>query len=228
MNENKLFEMISLDRLKTMYTDIKRKINKKVDKVTGKGLSEVDVTSEMKQGWDEAQPNVIESISVQKSTDESDTVLQVQENGKKVIIPIPGKFSELTNDLTGDNELLTRKFYVDVLLPAIAASQAGNINQVVCKDGVLPEHPLSNTIYYVPAKKTIDGEEHNYYTEYMLVTIVEGEGDDAVTTQRLEKFGDTRMDLSGYVKLESIYEVTNQDILDMIEEVDAGETTPTT
>lgn len=223
MDENKLFEIISIERLKTMYTDIKRKINKKVDKVAGKSLSEIDVTSEMKEGWDKAQPNVIESISVQKSTDTEDTVLQIQEEGKKIIIPIPGKFSDLQNDLTGDNELLTKKFYVDVLLPEIAASQAGNINKVVCADGNLPENPMDNTIYFLPAKKTIDGEEHNYYTEYMLVTVIEGEGESAVTTQRLEKFGDTRVDLSGYIKMDSVYEVTNQDILDMIAEVDEQE-----
>ena len=83
---------------------VNTELDKKVDKVSGKGLSTNDLTNELKGQYDaaythsqsahapvDAQANVIESVKV------NGTALTV--TGKAVDITVPTKVSELTNDV---------------------------------------------------------------------------------------------------------------------------------
>ena len=85
-------------------TRVNTELDKKVDKVEGKGLSTNDLTNELKGNYDaayahsqvahapaDAQANVIESVKV------NGTALTV--TGKAVDITVPTKVSELTNDV---------------------------------------------------------------------------------------------------------------------------------
>lgn len=85
-------------------TRVNTELDKKVDKVDGKGLSTNDLTNELKGNYDaayahsqvahapaEAQANVIESVKV------NGTALTVV--GKAVDITVPTKVSELNNDV---------------------------------------------------------------------------------------------------------------------------------
>lgn len=225
------FRDFFIGKLKVLYTEVSKSIGKKVDKIDGKGLSEVDVTPTMRDTWNDAQPNVIESIKVRKKSDTAGSgVVVTPDDSKTVEIVIPNSLSEMTNDLTGDNELLTVKFYKDQIGPAISAAVAGSLQKIVCLDGVLPENPLESAIYLVP-KSTTDAngntvipEGTNIYDEYVLVTTTKTVNGVEQTTKSMEKLGDTEIDLSGYVKFSSVTttKITAKQVTDMMDKVDAA------
>ena len=102
------------DGVKVSLTDVSDKISKKVDKISGKGLSTNDLTSTLKSNYDkayehsksdhapsEAEKNVV--VGIQKNG----TDLTVDSSTRKVNITVPTKTSELTNDSgfkTTDND----------------------------------------------------------------------------------------------------------------------------
>lgn len=197
---------LTLAGLQTFYAGLKTKLNGKVDVEEGKGLSEINVTQTMVNGWNAAEKNVIVGVQVKKGDATSD--LEVSED-RKVVVEIPTKYSDLTNDLTGDDALLNQKFYTDTIAPAIAAVKDGSLSIAIVT--ALPagteEDPIDPTkIYFVP--KEGSSEDDNVYDEYMVVT-----KDGA---KSLEKIGDTKIDLSGYVLKTDIEVISDDEIAEIL------------
>lgn len=70
---------LTLSGLQTFYAGIKTKLDTKVDKVTGWGLSQNDLTDELKAQYDQAEKNVIVTVKVNGSalTPDSDRAVDV-------------------------------------------------------------------------------------------------------------------------------------------------------
>ena len=106
-----------LDENGLLYYDgkIKGRLNTKVDKVTGKGLSTNDLTNELKQTYDETvikvdqiiaeggEPNVIETVKVNGTalTPDAEKAINIDLSGYAKTTDLPTKVSELTNDGDG-------------------------------------------------------------------------------------------------------------------------------
>ena len=106
-----------LDENGLLYYDgkIKGRLNTKVDKVTGKGLSTNDLTNELKQTYDETvtkvdqiiaeggEPNVIETVKVNGTalTPDAEKAVNIDLSGYAKTTNLPTKVSDLTNDGDG-------------------------------------------------------------------------------------------------------------------------------
>lgn len=93
------------DATKPISTAQQTALDKKVDKVTGKGLSTNDLTSTLKTNYDAAYTHSISAHA--PSNAEHNVIVGIQKNGtdisansstRKVNITVPTKISELTND----------------------------------------------------------------------------------------------------------------------------------
>ena len=106
-----------LDENGLLYYDgkIKGRLNTKVDKVTGKGLSTNDLTNELKQTYDETvskvdqiiaeggEPNVIETVKVNGTalTPDAEKAVNIDLSGYAKTTDLPTKVPDLTNDGDG-------------------------------------------------------------------------------------------------------------------------------
>ena len=106
-----------LDENGLLYYDgkIKGRLNTKVDKVTGKGLSTNDLTDALKQTYDETvskvdqiiaeggEPNVIETVKVNGTalTPDAEKAVNIDLSGYAKTTDLPTKVSDLTNDGDG-------------------------------------------------------------------------------------------------------------------------------
>lgn len=106
-----------LDENGLLYYDgkIKGRLNTKVDKEAGKGLSTNDLTNELKQTYDETvikvdqiiaeggEPNVIETVKVNGTalTPDAEKAVNIDLSGYTKKTDLPTKVSELTNDGDG-------------------------------------------------------------------------------------------------------------------------------
>lgn len=106
-----------LDENGLLYYDgkIKGRLNTKVDKVTGKGLSTNDLTNELKQTYDETvskvdqiiaeggEPNVIETVKVNGTAliPDAEKAVNIDLSGYAKTTDLPTKVSDLTNDGDG-------------------------------------------------------------------------------------------------------------------------------
>jgi hypothetical protein len=106
-----------LDENGLLYYDgkIKGRLNTKVDKVTGKGLSTNDLTNELKQTYDETvtkvdqiiaeggEPNVIDTVKVNGTalTPDAEKAVNIDLSGYAKTTDLPTKVSDLTNDGDG-------------------------------------------------------------------------------------------------------------------------------
>lgn len=106
-----------LDENGLLYYDgkIKGRLNTKVDKVTGKGLSTNDLTDALKQTYDETvskvdqiiaeggEPNVIETVKVNGTalTPDAEKAVNIDLSGYVKTTDLPTKVSDLTNDGDG-------------------------------------------------------------------------------------------------------------------------------
>ena len=151
---------------------------------------------------------------------------------------VPTKLSEFENDLGLDDVYLKKtdaeSTYVkisDYNTKIAALEKADTDNLQAAKDYVddavgaitgfdfqivesLPAQGEKGIIYLVAATPDANvTSDHNVYDEYIVV--VENE------VKRAEKIGDTKLDLSGYVKAEDVVAVTDQEIEAMIAAVDA-------
>ena len=106
-----------LDENGLLYYDgkIKGRLNTKVDKVTGKGLSTNDLTNELKQTYDETvskvdqiiaeggEPNIIETVKVNGTalTPDAEKAVNIDLSGYAKTTDLPTKVSDLTNDGDG-------------------------------------------------------------------------------------------------------------------------------
>ena len=121
--------------LKADKTATTASLNTKVDKVTGKGLSTVDVTTTMENQWNLAQANIIESIKV---------------NGVK-ITPTSGKEVNLSV-ITGaqvDGKIITAIGNIVLFTPKVVS--------------VLPATGASNILYIVPKTDGSGTDVHSEY-----------------------------------------------------------------
>lgn len=205
------FKVLSVAGLKTFYNGLMTKItNKFVAKVDGKGLSEVDVTTAMKEGWDEAEKNVIVGLNVKKG--DTETPVSIDEATRTGVITVPDKFSDLLNDLSGDDTLLNQKFYTDNIAPAIAAVKDGSLK--ITKVDTLPvDADLDPTNIYLVPKVSENPEEGNIYEEYIVLVTTTGEGESAVTTKVAEKIGETKIDLTNYLEINDVEAITDEEIM---------------
>lgn len=106
-----------LDENGLLYYDgkIKGRLNTKVDKVTGKGLSTNDLTDALKHTYDETvskvdqiiaeggEPNVIETVKVNGTalTPDAEKAVNIDLSGYAKTTDLPTKVSDLTNDGDG-------------------------------------------------------------------------------------------------------------------------------
>ena len=106
-----------LDENGLLYYDgkIKGRLNTKVDKVTGKGLSTNDLTNKLKQTYDETvskvdqiiaeggEPNVIETVKVNGTAliPDAEKAVNIDLSGYAKTTDLPTKVSDLTNDGDG-------------------------------------------------------------------------------------------------------------------------------
>lgn len=163
-------------------------LNKKVNSVTGKGLSTNDYSNDEKTKLEGiatgAQVNVIESIKVNGT---AQTITD-----KSVDLKVPTKVSELTND---------SKFQSDTQVATAINNALKNITTIdyqVVTD--LPSTGVKGTIYL----KSNGGTSPNIYDEYIWV----GES--------FEKIGTTEVDLSNYWNTTNLIAMTNTDIDNVI------------
>lgn len=203
-------KFISLTSLEMLVVKIKELF---VQKEAGKGLSANDLTDVLKSSYDaahthskaahapdSAQPNVIESVSV------NGTALTV--TGKSVDVAVPTKVSDLTNDSgfqTGSQvstvvtAALAGYSSTDAMNTAIASAVASAVplkREIAAKLPAVSEAD-ANAIYLV---QKAGGNDGNIYTEYMVIS------------GQWEIIGDTAVDLTGYLKENDIAEVTQAEI----------------
>lgn len=165
---------------------LKLKLAEKVSKEDGKGLSTNDLTDELKQ----------------KILNAGDSTFTGDYNDLTNKPTIPTKTSELTNDSTYQSAAqveaaITGKGYQTAAQVQSAVAAAGHVTREIVEALPTAANAKENVIYLI-LKPT--AEEGNTYDEYMLVS---GE---------LEKIGDTRTDLSGYLKASDVTEITNAEI----------------
>lgn len=192
---------VTLTNLERFWQGIKAKLNNKVDVVEGKGLSTNDLTNELKEQYDLAEANVINSIKV------NGAAAEVEE--KAVNLTIPTKTSELSNDanfVTSEN--LSTNHYdksaidekVTTINEAIAAAATGKVTITIVEQ--IPEvgSAQQNVIYFVQKPSSDDEETNDVYNEYMLIN------------GAIELIGSTAVDLTGYVKKTDMEEITEEEV----------------
>lgn len=208
-----------IDENGLLYYDqkVKARLDDKVDKVDGKGLSTNDYTTEEKTKLtgiaEGAQVNVIESIELNgttftitdkkaSATIEAGKIDTIKVNGtaqpidsdKAVDITIPTKVSDLTNDSKFQTE--------DEVKTAIgdAIKDVSGIEYEIVS--VLPDKGAGKkgTIYLIANS----GSAPNIYDEYIFVN-----GD-------FEKIGTTEVNLTGYWAKADLVAITNAEIDDIV------------
>ena len=213
---------LTLAGLNTFWAGIKTKLNGKVDKVEGKGLSTNDLTNELKAQYDEAYRYV-------SLTDaEKNVIVAVKVNGEALVVDesravdvtVPTKTSDLENDsnyatTTGIASNYYNKEEIDsqvnTLEESITAAAAGKIACLAVDSidvdaktytiGAETKNAEANVIYLVP--KT-EAQSNNAKDEWMLINDV------------FEKVGDTEIDLEPYVKKEDIVAITDDEIAEVL------------
>jgi len=164
--------------LQELVVKIKAEDAKKVDKVSGKGLSSNDYTSAEKQKLADiaagAEVNVQSDWNVTDST--SDAFIKNKPD-------LSGFITNTVDNLT--NYYKKTETYTQVEVNTLIGNLKTIEIQIV---QTLPSTGQSNIIYLVP--KT-GGHSANIYTEYVWIS-----GNDP----RFEIIGDTEVDLSGYVQ----------------------------
>ena len=87
---------VTLSALQTFYSGLKTKLNGKVSVEEGKGLSEINVTQTMVDGWNAAEKNVIVGISVKKGEGDSSPVsATIDPESRVATIVFPSFFARL-------------------------------------------------------------------------------------------------------------------------------------
>lgn len=168
----------------TVYddTEIRGEIDDKVDKVSGKGLSTEDYTSEEKTklaGVDEgAEVNIIESITLNGTEVTPDA-------NKNVALTV---ITKAVNDLV--NYYLKSETYSKTEVDEIVTAIKNSRFEVVA---TLPTTDIkTNVIYLVPKSPS---QTSNVKDEYINLN---------GTTAGWEKIGDTEIDLSNYVTITAL------------------------
>ena len=168
---------VSYENMQSLFTGVSSKLDEKVEKVAGKGLSTEDYTTDEKTKLGgiaaDADVNVIESISVNGTPVAPDA-------NKNVALTV---MTNTVNDLVNyykKTETYTQS-EVDALIAAIVTLNIQAVNE-------LPTTDISRTTIYLVPKA--DAATQNAKDEYINL-----DG----TTAGWEKIGDTEIDLSDYV-----------------------------
>lgn len=181
-------------------------LGNKVDKVSGKGLSTNDFTTELKNKYDAT----VETVAGLTATGgEPNKVDDVKVNGTSVVsnkiatITVPTNNNQLTNGAgyqtaSQVESAITGKGYqtsaqVTSAINSAIADITGIDFQVVTS---LPSTGKKGVIYLV----SNSGSNPNSYDEYIYVN------------NKFEKIGTTDVDLSGYVKSSDLVAITNGEI----------------
>lgn len=197
-----------LDALFETKANVTAKLNQKVDKVEGKGLSTNDYTTAEKSKLAGiaagAQANVIESVKVDGAAlpvAEKAVNIDLSSFAKKT--DIKTKTSQLTNDSDFQNgtqveQKITGKGYqtsaqVQSLINAAVGKITGIDFQVVTE---LPGTGVKGVIYL----KSNGESAPNTYDEFIWVT------------DKYEKIGSTAVDLSGYLNTTNFKPLSNAEI----------------
>lgn len=174
-------------------------LGNKVDKVSGKGLSTNDYTTEEKTKLSGiatgAEVNVIETVKVNGT---AQTI-----TSKAVDISVPTNNNQLTNGAgyqtsSQVESAITAKGYqtASQVSTAISTAIAGVTQFDYSIVTSLPASGVKGTIYLV----SNSGTGTNLYDEYLWIN------------NKWEKLGTTTVDLSGYVKFTDLVAITNTEI----------------
>lgn len=206
-----IFKNFSEGNLSTLLLLIKNKYVQKVFKTGStteyKGLSDNDLTNELKSNYDaaythskadhapaDAQANIVEAVKV------NGTALTIED--KTVDIPVPLLSTDISTDKASTTKGASAKAVYDYVSSAIAGASGGLTIKILADgeydaDTGIPTVEGNNSyIYFVP----IAGGSNDAYKEYVFV-----EGN-------FECIGSTEVDLSGYVKSEDLVEFTTEEI----------------
>lgn len=197
-------EYLDKSGLTLLISKIKSALGRKVDVVSGKGLSTNDYTSAEKQKLSGiasgAQVNVIESVKVNGT--------KVEPSSKAVDISVPTKVSQLTNDsgfqnATQVNSMIAGKGYqTQSQVQSLINSAVGNIASIKYeKVSSLPVTGSNSVIYLVAHSHGTQ----DIYDEYIWIA----------DTKTFEKIGNTDIDLSGYVKSSELTAISTSDLSTM-------------
>ena len=179
-----------------------------------KGLSDNDLTDELKNKYDaahthsqashaptDAQANVIEAVKV------NGTALSI--DNKEVDISVPTLSTDISTDKTSTAKGASVKAVYDYVNSAIASVSGGLTFKILEEGEYDPDTGVptvegnSNFIYLVPDKESAN----DVYTEYIYVD------------GKFEPIGKTAVDLTGYVKSDDIAEFTTEEINEIWENV---------
>ena len=187
-----MFKYLDPNGLLYIWNKIKVALGGKVDKAEGKTLTTNDLTNALKTQYDGA---VTHAASAHAPVGAQVNVIEtVKVNGaaqavdqKAVNIVVPTKVSDLSNDAG-----FATKTEVNT-----AIASAGHITRTIVD--ALPELADADerTIYMV---RKAGVEAGNQYTEYMVIG------------GAWEQIGDTKVDLTGYVKASDLVPITNAEI----------------
>ena len=194
----------------------KQSLNGKVDKITGKGLSTNDLTTELKKGYDGAVTDV---ANLKKVGAEKNVIVGIKVNGtaqtpdsnRQVDISVPTD-SDIAEKIeaygyqteTQVNAAITGKGYQTSaqVQAAINESLSGITGIDIQVVESLPTTGKKGVIYLVAHTH---GEKDNY-DEYVWVA----------SKNSYEKIGNTDVDLSGYVAKTDIVILTDKDFEAML------------
>lgn len=144
-----------------------------------------------------AEENVIESITVNGST--------VTVTEKNAAITISMDLSDYNNTTTNFQNATQVQTAIQTAIAGITGITFVRVNSYAD----LPATGSNGTIYLVPNS----GSTPNIYDEYIWCVITT-----SPETYGYEKIGTTAVDLSGYVQYTDISIVTNQEIIDMVDD----------
>lgn len=175
-----------VDKAGLVYTisKIKGLLSNKVDKVTGKGLSTNDYTTEEKTKLSQIAAKA--QVNVQADWNVTDTSSDAFIKNKPTIPTVDTAMSD-----TSTNPVQNK-----VVNKAIADA-IGSISTIEFK--VVSEIPTTGNNYTIYLKPHSHGTGDSY-DEYVWVS------------NTWEKIGNTDIDLSGYVKATDLYAITNEEI----------------
>lgn len=185
---------------------LKQKLNNKVDKVDGKGLSSCDYTPTEQEKLagltnytlPEATNETLGGIKVGAGLAMHEGVLSVTGGGTADSVDWsnvqnkPTKLSEFQNDSGFQTEAQVTSAITE------AISNIQGISYSIVEE--LPQTGEAGVIYLL----SNSGLDNNIYDEYIWIT------------DKFEKIGTTAVDLSGYVQEDDLVAITNQEIEEIL------------
>ena len=228
-----------------LIAKVKEALGGKVDKVTGKGLSTNDLTTELKKGYDSAVTDV---ANLKKVGAEKNTIVGIKVNGtvqtpdsnRQVDIAVPTD-SDIAAKVEGYgyqtesqvNTLITGKGYqtagqVDDAIVKKGYQTAAQVNTLITGKGYQTSAQVQDAIneslsgitgidIQVVESLPTTGKKGVIY----LVAHAHGDKDNydeyvwVASKSAYEKIGNTDIDLSGYVQKTDLVELTDKDLATM-------------